>query len=123
MGRPLHAMSLKITAGPPLVESCVDESDSAFVKAVHVMLRSFYRERPEWLQLSAGARFRLGAAMFREVVCPAGSVHAQLIHRATSPAGLPRAIVYRAESAGGLHVYEIRDGVEREVCADDWHAA
>jgi len=116
-------MSLRITAGPPLVESSADESDSAFVEAVHGMLRIFYRERPEWLHLSAGARFRLGAAMFREVVCPAGSVHAQLIHRASSPAGLPRAVVYRTESAGALRVYEIRNGVEREVCTDEWHAS
>ena len=116
-------MSLKINAGPPLVESAADESESAFVEAVHTMLRSFYRERPEWLQLSAGRRFRVGTAAFREIVCPAGSVYAQLIHRASSPSGLPRAVVYRAESNGGLHVYEIRDGVEREVCADEWHAA
>jgi hypothetical protein len=116
-------MSLKIIAGAPLVESSVDESDSAFIEAVHAMLLTFYRDRPEWLHLSAGARFRLGAAMFREVVCAAGSVYAQLIHLATSRTGLPRAVVYRVESSRGHRVYEIRERVERETGADELHAA
>ena len=119
--RPLHIMTVTGIKSCMLIESPSDESAEQFIAAVEDLLRDVHivRGSADWAGISAGFRFAWRGTHFREFVCIAGSVIAQLIVRAGRGGGISRAIILR--SVGMCR--EIHDGVETEFDSHEIHAA
>ncbi len=116
-------MGIQVIEGHFLIESPAEETDQQFCDAVEGLIVQTYSRRPDWLGFSPGVRFTRGASHFREFVCMAGSVSCALMLRAGRDAGLPRAIIYRAEDGGVHRAYEIRGGHQTEFAPDELHVA
>ena len=78
---------------------------------------------PEWLEFSVGRRVQFRDACFREFVCVAGSVSAQIHLRAGQPGGVARAILDRGHVRDEPHCWQIHSGVEAEIDCDEIRTA
>jgi len=95
-----------------LIESPASESDERFRAYVTDFLTSIYRHTDS-LEFSVGRRVSWRGVQFKEFICVAGSVSAQVILRARRPGGLSRAIIaYGGTLKGDIVTREIRGGVE-----------
>src|SRR4051812_17220824 len=96
-----------------LIESPTSESDNQFKAHVTELLAGIYGVIPEWLEFRVGRRLWWREAQFREFICIAGSVSAQIIVHASRPKGISRAIIlYGRSGDGSLISQQIRGGIE-----------
>ena len=104
---------------PMLIASPADETEEQFRAFVTELLVSIYRRMPDWLEFNVGNRFEFDGRLFREFICPAGSVSGQIHLRASQAGGISRVIVERGTVAGKLCCWQIRSSVKTEFPCDD----
>ena len=105
------------------IESPPSESDEQFEVFVTELLTSIYGRMPEWLQFSVGRCVEVRGILFREFVCVAGSVSAQIHLRASQPGGVERTILDRGHVQDEPHCWQISSGIETEIDCDEIRTA
>ena len=105
------------------IESPATETEEQFRAYVVELLTSIYGRVPEWLEFSVGRRVECRNFLFREFVCVAGSVSADIHLRAGQPGGVSRTILDRGHVRDEPCCWEIRSGIKTEIDCDEIHAA
>ena len=104
------------------IESPATESEEQFRSSVTELLTSIYGRVPEWAEFRVGRRIERRGVIYRELICPAGSVWCQISIRARQPSGISRAIILQGQVPGAPHCWEDRSGDETEFTYDEIHA-
>jgi hypothetical protein len=100
------------------IESSEAETDEQFRSYVLELLKNIYGRIPDWLDFQLGRRAEFDGVWFREFVCPAGSVGAQ-IHIRALRSGSERAMVLFGETGRTQRCWIVRGRAESEInCSD-----
>lgn len=104
--------------GSLLIES-QDESDEQLRTFLEGLIRSIYGKIPEWLSFRFGGQYEKNGILFRQFLCPAGSVDGRIRLYAEEATMLRRAIIYKGTRDNLPLCLEIRNGVTTEFNCDD----
>jgi hypothetical protein len=100
------------------IESRSDESEDEFRFYVGELVKTIYGRKPDWLDFQVGRRAEFEGVWFREFICPAGSVSAQ-IHIHGLKFGLERALILIGRTGGKQCYWMIRGRTESQIdCSD-----
>ena len=102
-----------------LIESPAEESEAQFRAFLLATLTGIYGRLPEWLEFQIGHRFQFQGRLFRQFICPAGSVSAHIYQQATRAEGIARAIIERGVRQAQPFCFEISAGVETQINCDE----
>lgn len=105
------------------IESPATESDEQFRAYITELLVSIYGRMPEWLEFSIGRRVVCRGVSFREFICVAGSVSAQIHLRAGQTGSVMRTILDRGLVQDEPHCWQIHSGIETEIDCDEIRTA
>jgi hypothetical protein len=109
---------------PVLIESPADESEESFCATVdRLVVKAYKNRRPEWLRFSRGSAFMRGGVLFREVLFANAGPLMVLLMLAQTDQGIQRALIYRADVDAVLKVFEIRNGINTEICSNEIQTA
>jgi hypothetical protein len=90
-----------------LIASPENENEEQFRTWVTDLLVTIYGRLPDWVQFCIGRRFKWHDVLFREFLCPAGSVSAFIEQYACKNGGISRSIILRGEQNGRSYCCEI----------------
>jgi hypothetical protein len=100
------------------IESSSDETEDEFRFYVGELVKTIYGRSPDWLDFQVGRRVEFEGIWFREFICPAGSVGAQ-IHIHGLKFGLERALILFGKTGGKQSCWMIRGRTESQIdCSD-----
>jgi hypothetical protein len=105
--------------GSLLIESPVDENEEQFRANITELLVNIYGQLPTWLTFKVGRQFERMGIIYREFLCPAGSVDSNIQLRAQKPGGVTRSIILRGTRSDKPSCSEIHAGVETEFDCDE----
>ena len=105
--------------GSLLIESPVDESGEQFHAYVTSILLDIFGRLPDWLNFKIGRRFERNGFIYREFLCPAGSVDSRIQLHIQKNGGISRGIILRGKCSGKPYCSEIRLGNEKEFNCEE----
>ena len=104
--------------GSMLIETSANEPDERLKAFIDALIVLIYRRIPQWLTFEFGHCFGRRGVIYREFLCPSGSVDLRLNFYAAKN-NLARALIIRGTRENRPICFEIRAGVETEFNCDE----